>query len=161
MQPSIRAEFLNTPIIEDIITVLQDKLLLDQHGRIADKKVDFIGQSLTLLYNLALEKQILQLMQSRNLSNTCTKLRLINDKNIQFISQILLIALDEKSCGDLREINSLSKTCIEYLDKSIKTPKLCYRGIKLICLLKNLKSMYQILYKNHWKKFLLFNSSYC
>jgi hypothetical protein len=141
MQRSIRPEFLNTPIIEDIITVLQDTALLDQYGSIADRKVEFIRQSLTLLYNLALEKQILQLMKSKNLSHTCSKLRLINDKTIQFASQILLITLDEDACRDLREINSLSKTCIEYLDKSIKVPKLCYQGIKLSCLLKNLKGM--------------------
>ncbi|CAF0897822.1 unnamed protein product [Adineta steineri] len=139
MQQSIRLEFLNTSIIEDIISVLQNKVFLDHSGRI--KQTKFIGLSLTLLYNLAVDEQILELMKSKNLANTCTELRHINDRVVQFTSQILLITLDKTFFHDLQEMNSLSKSCIEHMDRSSKVPKLYYHGIQLSCLLKNLKTI--------------------
>ncbi|CAF0944343.1 unnamed protein product [Adineta steineri] len=139
MQESIRLEFSNTPIIEDIISVLQNKVFLDHSGRI--KQTKFIGLSLTLLYNLAVDEQILELMISKNLANTCTELRHINDRVVQFTSQILLITLDKTFFHDLQEMNSLSKSCIEHMDRSSKVPKLYYHGIQLSCLLKNLKTI--------------------
>jgi hypothetical protein len=141
MQRSFRLEFLRTSITEDIIRVLQDGVSIDKHEVIRNSKLDFIGQCLTLLFNLALDKQILQMMLTKNLSKTCLKLRRINDKVIQFTAQILLITLDKKFLNDLRETHSLSKTCVEYLNKSIKASQLCHHGIKLSCLLENLKSM--------------------
>jgi hypothetical protein len=140
MQRATRSEFLSTPIIEDVITVLQNKIFLDQPGHILGKRIDFIGQSLTLLYNLAVDKHILPLLKSKNFSDTCLKLYDTNDKTVQFISLILLVTLN-KTCPDLRETNSLLKTCIEYLDSSIKVPQLFYHGMKLNLLLKDLKSM--------------------
>lgn len=141
MQRSFRLEFLNTSIIGDIIKFLQDGVSIDKHERIGNSKLDFIGLCLTFLFNLALDKQIRQMVLAKNLSNICSKLCLINDKVIQFTAQILLITLDKKFLSDLREINSMSKTCVDYLNKSIKASQLCYQGIKLSCLLENLKSM--------------------
>jgi hypothetical protein len=57
------------------------------------------------------------------------------------MSQSLLITLDANATASLRNKHVLWETCLEYLCQSIKSRKLCYRGIKLDCLFKNLKSM--------------------
>ena len=151
MQRSFRLEFLDTSIIGDIIRSLQNEVSMDKHERIGNSKLDFIGLCLTFLYNLALDKQIRQMILTKNLSNICLKLCRINDKVIQFTAQILLVSLDKKFLSDLREINSLSKTCVDYLNKCIRASQLCHHGIKLSCLLENLKSMYEMFLSNDRK----------
>ncbi|CAF1587535.1 unnamed protein product, partial [Adineta ricciae] len=139
MQRYLRKEFSDQPIIQNVITVLQDDGLLDQLERLNKKRIEFIGQSLTLLNNLILEEKVLKLMKSQSFADTCSQFRSVNDKTIQFTSHILLVSLNKTSFTDVREIDLLSKTYTEYLYKSVKVPKLCYHCVKLSCLVRNLK----------------------
>ncbi|CAF1319662.1 unnamed protein product [Adineta steineri] len=138
MQRSFREEFNNQSIVENLIDVLQNNILLVQIEHLNIKTNEFIRQSLYLLNNLILVKQIMELMKKKNVILTCLKLSFINDKIIQFISQLIFISLDKNSSENLRDIPLLSKTYIEYIRKSTKVPKLSYHSVKLSCLIRNL-----------------------
>jgi hypothetical protein len=147
---SMRPEFSSTSIIDEILLILQNRSLFDRNGRINDVKLGAIGQSLTLLYNLSFEKTILFKLRTTDLFNVCLKLRDTKDKIIHFTSHILLIMLNHDQYDKINDIPLLSRTCIEYVDKSVKEPRLSYQSIKLDGLLKNLKSKL-----NHREKFLI------
>jgi hypothetical protein len=136
----MRPEFSSTSIIDEILLILQNRSLFDRNGRINDVKLGAIGQSLTLLYNLSFEKTILFKLRTTDLFNVCLKLRDTKDKIIHFTSHILLTMLNHDQYDNINDIPLLSRTCIEYVDKSVKEPRLSYQSIKLDGLLKNLKS---------------------
>ncbi|CAF1590671.1 unnamed protein product [Rotaria magnacalcarata] len=140
---SIRKQIVLLPIINQILSILEDQSLIDSRGRIDDAKIEIVAQSLILLYNLAVEDQVLAMLKTRNLMNICTKLRLVKDKIIHFMSQILMIMLDKKAYEDIYEPQSLSKTYVEYINRSITGPRQVYHGIKLHHLLKNLEVLAQ------------------
>lgn len=140
LMQAIREEFLSLPIIDQILSILEDKSLIDTSGGIADDKIGVIEQSLKLLYNLGMEDKILTKLKDKNLFNVCLKLHFVKEKRINFISQLLLITLNEKVFDEIYEPHLLSKTCVEYIDKSVKEPRQLYQGIKLHCLLRNLES---------------------
>ncbi|CAF3609168.1 unnamed protein product [Rotaria socialis] len=136
---SIRKQIVSLPIINQILSILEDQSLIDSRGRIDDAKIGIVAQSLILLYNLAVEDQVLEMLKTRNLMKICTKLRLVKDKIIHFMSQILMIMLDKKAYEDIYEPHSLSKTSVEYINRSIVGPRQVHQGIKLHHLLKNLE----------------------
>ncbi|CAF3641336.1 unnamed protein product [Rotaria sp. Silwood1] len=136
---SIRKELLSLPIIDQILSKLEDQSLFDNNGSIANAKHEVIGQSLTLLYNLGVEDEIRSKLKHRNIFSICSKLRLIKDKTIHFMSHFLIIMLDLKTFNDVHEPHLLSKTCVEYIDKCVKEPRLSYEGIKLHRLLKHIE----------------------
>ena len=138
---TLRNKFVSLQIIDRILSVLNNQLLIDNHERIAEAKVEFVEQSLTLLYNLGFDEEIRSIFKQKNLFDTCLKLRRLKAKTIQFTSQILMITLDENSYDDIDQPNLLSKTFIEYIDRSVKGPRQSYQGIKLDRLLHSLESM--------------------
>ncbi|CAF1313171.1 unnamed protein product [Rotaria sp. Silwood1] len=140
---SIRKEILSLPIVNQILSVLEDQSLLDTRGRIDDAKIGMVAQSLTLLYNLGVEPEILTTFKAKNLSNICLKLRVVKDKIIHLMSQMLLIMLDKNTFEDIYEPHLLSKTCIEYIEWSLREPRQVYQGIKLHHLLKHLEILAQ------------------
>ena len=56
--------------------------------------------------------------------------------------------LDKKSYDGIYEPQLLSKTCMEYISKSIKEPRQPYQGIKLDRLLSNLQSTMNFFSRN-------------
>jgi hypothetical protein len=136
-----RREFLKTSIIDQILSIVQDKTLFDEEKSIPDAKLVVVGKALILLYNLMFEKEIASKLRQQNIMEICLKLRFSKDKTIHFASQILLITLDNNAYGNINKPDLLSKTSIEYIDKSVNEPKQLYQGIKLDGLLKNLRSM--------------------
>ncbi|CAF1367909.1 unnamed protein product [Rotaria sordida] len=140
---SIRSEFLSLPIINQILLILQDQSLIDSNGRIADAKIEVVEQALILLYNLGMNNEILSMLRTKDIFNICLKLRLSKDKIIHFMSHFLLIMLNTSVYDDIYDPHLLSKTCIEYIDKSVKEPRQLYQGIKLHRLLKHLEIIVQ------------------
>ncbi|CAF5018683.1 unnamed protein product [Rotaria sp. Silwood1] len=59
------------------------------------------------------------------------------------MSQMLLIMLDKNTFEDIYEPHLLSKTCIEYIEWSLREPRQVYQGIKLHHLLKHLEILAQ------------------
>ena len=144
LTPSTRKEFLNTEIINQILLILEDETLVDNAGCIVGAKIGMVGQCLTFLYNLSFDNQILSNMRSSNVLNICLKMRLVNNKIIQFASQTLAVVLDTNIVDTIVEPHSLTKIYIEYMNKSVKEPRQPYQGVKLNCVLKNLGSMSKI-----------------
>lgn len=142
---SIRREFLSLPIIDQILSILEDTSLIDPTERIADAKIGVVEQSLKLLYNLGMDDDILPMLKMKNVVNICLKLRSVKDNIISFMSQILLITLNEKEFSNIHEPNVLSKISIEYIDKSVREPRQLYQGIKLNCLLKTLEGILKLI----------------
>ncbi len=142
--PLTRKEFLNTSIINQILLILEDEMLINNLGRIDNEKIRMVGQCLTLLYNLAFDNQILSILTTNNGRSICYKLRLVDDKIIQFTSQTLRVMFDSKTVDDLVNPHSLTKTYIEYIDRTVKEPRQPYQGVKLNCILKNLESKLKI-----------------
>ncbi|CAF4545793.1 unnamed protein product [Rotaria sp. Silwood2] len=138
---SIRKEFLSLSIIEQILKILQDRSLIDRDQIINEAKTAVVEQSLILLYSLGQEKEIIGILRKKNLFDICLKLRIVKDRIIRFISQILLTLLDKDAHKHIHEPYSLSKTSIEYVDKAVKETRKSYQGIKLHRLLKNLEIM--------------------
>jgi hypothetical protein len=138
---STRREFFGTSIVDQILLVLQDKTLFDEEKSVPDAKLAVVGQALILLYNLASEEEIASKIRRENILDICLKLRFFKDKIIHFASQILLIMLGNHVYEHIHKSDLLSKTSIEYIDKSVKEPKQLYQGIKLDGLLKNLQSI--------------------
>ncbi|CAF1358041.1 unnamed protein product [Rotaria sordida] len=138
---SIRKEFLSLSIIEQILKILQDRSLTDRDQIVNEAKTAVVEQSLILLYSLGQEKEIIGILRKKNLFDICLKLRIVKDRIIRFVSQILLTLLDKDAHKHIHEPHSLSKTCIEYIDKAVKETRKSYQGIKLHRLLKNLEIM--------------------
>lgn len=138
---SMRQEFLRMPILDEILLILQDPLLFNDRGHISDAKLGVVGQTLILLYNLVSEDEIYSKLNKETLLTICLKLSSSKDKLIHFASQILLIIFNKDAYDNINKPDLLSKTCIEYIDKSVKEPKQLYQGIKLNNLLKNVESM--------------------
>lgn len=137
---AIRREILSLKIINQIFSILDDQSLIDSRGRMDEAKSDVVIQCLTLLYNLAVEKEVPSMLKTKNIFNICLKLRPVKNKTVCFMSQILLTMLDKNADTNICDPASLSKISIEYISKSIYVPRLIYQGVKLHQLLKQIKS---------------------
>jgi flagellar biosynthesis regulator FlaF len=73
MQRSLRPNFLDKPILAQLISVLQDDTLINQCERITQNRIEFISQSLTLSHNVELERRITELIVGKNLAETCSE----------------------------------------------------------------------------------------
>ncbi|CAF1468658.1 unnamed protein product [Rotaria sp. Silwood1] len=137
--PSIRKNFLETRILDEILQLLQNDTLIHNTNRIVDVKSLMIMQSIILLYNLGFSKEILSRMKRKNVIDICSKLCLMKDKMIQFVSQALIIRLDPKKIDEIPNPKSLTKFCLECMEKSVREPRRSYQGIKLNGVLKVLE----------------------
>jgi hypothetical protein len=144
LTPSTRKEFLETTIIDEILSLLHHNTLLGSDGKIIGTSMVMVGQFLTLLYNLAFDKQILSTMKVKNVLAICLKMRSETDKTVQFTSQALSIMLDPNISDDIPQPNPLTKTYVEYMDKTVKEPRQPHQGVKLQGILKTLESMLKI-----------------
>jgi hypothetical protein len=140
LTPSVRKNFLATPIIDQMFLILENETLIDSNGRVTNTQIGIVREALTLLYNLAFEKEIIVIMKTKNLLSICTRFYLEKDEIVQFTSQTLTVMLESQMVDELVDPHALSKTYIEYMNKSSKEPRRPYQGVKLRGILQNLES---------------------
>ncbi|CAF1283814.1 unnamed protein product [Rotaria sp. Silwood1] len=116
---AIQKEFLSLPIVDQLFSILKDQSLIDENRRTAEARAGVIGQSLILFYNLGFDNRLRSQLMTKNILNICLKLRYIYN--------------------DIYDPPVLAKTCVEYIDKCIKEPRLAYQGLKLYRLLRHLE----------------------
>ncbi|CAF4062710.1 unnamed protein product [Rotaria sordida] len=136
---TIRKEFLSLPIVDQLFSILKDQSLIDENRRTVEARAGVIGQSLILFYNLGFDNRLRSQLMTKNILNICLKLRCIRDKLIHFISHFILIMFNSDIYNDIYDPPVLAKTCVEYIDKCIKEPRLAYQGLKLYRLLRHLE----------------------
>lgn len=136
----MRAELLQTSILDEILRILNGKLVSDKHPFIREAQLAVIGQSLILLYNLVTEDKVCKRLIQSNVLNLCLQFGLSSDKIIHFSSQILSVRLDKETSKNIHKPDALSKTAVEFIGRSVHEPKYLYQGIRLDGLLISLKS---------------------
>ncbi|CAF1178736.1 unnamed protein product, partial [Didymodactylos carnosus] len=133
--PSTRKEFISSQIIDQILMILTS-----DNEQLYHPDAGVISYSITLLYNLMFEKQLVAVLKEKNISNICSKLQLRKDKRIQFASQTLLVTLDEKIDIDtIHDPDKLLQAFIYYIKNSIDELRQSHDGVKLDGVLEKFK----------------------
>lgn len=139
LTPTVRKNFFKTTVIDQIFRILETETLINDNRRLINTYTGFVRESLTLLYNLAFDKEIIVLMKAKNLLSVCTRFSLEKDEVIQFTSQTLTVMLESRMLDELANPQGLCQIYVEHMSKSFKEPRRPYKGVKLRDTLHNLE----------------------
>jgi hypothetical protein len=158
LTPTVRKDFLSTPIIDTIFLILENERLINNDNHVIKTHIGIVRESLTLLYNLAFDNDIKDVFKAKDLLSICQKFSFEKDEIIQFTSQTLIIMLDSEMIDVLTDTRALCRSYITFMNKSSKEPRRPYQGVKLRYLMQNLKSKR---YSKSNAVFTFCSSSYC
>ncbi|CAF4178083.1 unnamed protein product [Rotaria sp. Silwood2] len=85
--------------------------------------------------------EILQLLENETLVQITGRIVDVKNKMIQFTSQALIVRLDSRKVDEIVDPQSLTKFCIEYMEKSVREPRQSYQGIRLNSILRILETL--------------------
>jgi hypothetical protein len=140
---STRTLFSGTPIIDQILSVIENEMyMIISWYQIDNTRTGIVGQCLTLLYNLAFDNRILIILRDRNVVEICDKLHSVSEKTITFAAKSLKVLLDwNLEDEDRDELDYFTGILVEYICRCVKEPRQPYRGVRLNSVLKILESM--------------------